>query len=120
MSEKKYAKIIDEETYQVQIGAGCTDEYYEEIGMTEMEVEQAYNGLWYVAGHAPAIPEPTPEEIKQLCIAELKQQLNNTDYVVIKIAEAETIEEQNMLREHYSDIIVNRKHWREEINSLEQ
>lgn len=62
MIEKKYAKIINEETKEVQVGVGCSDEYYVEIGMTEMDVEQAYNGLWYVAGYAPVLPEPTIEE----------------------------------------------------------
>ena len=66
-----------------------------------------------------AIPEPSEEEIKRRRIAQLKAELNRPDYVVIKIAEADTIEEQNMLREHYSDIIINRKSWREEINELE-
>lgn len=67
MSETRYAKIINEETQEVQVGVGCPVEYYIEIGMVEMEVEQAYNSLWYVAGHAPekpADPEPTNEDIK--------------------------------------------------------
>ena len=54
---EKYAKIIDNETKEVQIGVGCTDEYYIEIGMTLMDVEQAYNGLWYKSGYAPEEPE---------------------------------------------------------------
>lgn len=58
----KYARIINEETKEVQVGVGCPDEYYVEIGMTKMEVEQAYNGNWYVAGYAPVLPEPTIEE----------------------------------------------------------
>jgi hypothetical protein len=62
MTETRYARIINEETKEVQVGVGCPDEYYVEIGMTEMEVEQAYNNLWYVAGYAPVLPEPTIEE----------------------------------------------------------
>lgn len=58
MVEQKYARIIDEETHEVQLGVGCTDEYYAEIGMQLMDVEQAYNGGWYVAGWAPEEPEP--------------------------------------------------------------
>ena len=58
----KYARIINEETKEVQVGVGCPDKYYIEIGMTEMEVEQAYNGNWYIAGYAPVEPEPTIEE----------------------------------------------------------
>lgn len=62
MSETRYARITNEETKEVQVGVGCPDEYYLEIGMWEMEVEQAYNGLWYVAGYAPVPPVPTIEE----------------------------------------------------------
>lgn len=62
MIETRYARIINEETKEVQVGVGCPDEYYVEIGMAEMDVEQAYNGLWYVAGYAPVLPEPTVEE----------------------------------------------------------
>lgn len=66
---EKYAKIKDEKTKEVQIGVGCSDEYYIEIGMSLMNVEEAYNNRWYVAGFAPVKPEPTPptdEEIKQM------------------------------------------------------
>lgn len=66
MSEKRYAKIINEETHEVQVGVGCLDEYYIEIGMTLMDVEQAYNSLWYVAGYAPIQPEPTVEDKKAM------------------------------------------------------
>ena len=46
-------------------------------------------------------------------IMDLKKQLTDTDYIVIKIAEGvATVEE-------YADIIAKRKEWREEINRLE-
>lgn len=64
MTEKRFAKIIDEITQEVQVGVGCPDEYYIEIGMTEMDVELAYDGNWYVAGYAPVKPEPTIDEKK--------------------------------------------------------
>lgn len=60
MSELRFAKIIDEATHEVQVGVGCQDEYYEEIGMTKMDVELAYNGLWYQTGYAPVKPAPLP------------------------------------------------------------
>lgn len=65
------------------------------------------------------VPGPTEEEIKQARIAELKGQLDSTDYVIIKIAEADTTEEQAQLREHYAEVITNRKAWRAEINELQ-
>lgn len=110
---EKYAKIIDEQTKEVQIGVGCPDAYYIEIGMELMEVEQAYNGAWYVEGYAPEKPAPTEEEIKQHRIAELKQFLANTDYVVIKIAEGVAT------KEEYADVIAQRQAWREEIREFE-
>ena len=45
--------------------------------------------------------------------------LTNTDYIVLKIAEAETEEEKQALREEYAEELANRKKWREEINKLE-
>ena len=62
----KYAKIINEETKQCEVGIGTNAEYYKSIGMAEMDVERAYTGDWYVAGFAPEEPAPTKEDIKQL------------------------------------------------------
>lgn len=55
-----------------------------------------------------------PEEQKKCVrITELKQQLSDTDYAVIKIAEgAATLEE-------YAEMIAQRSQWRKEINDLE-
>lgn len=65
MIEKKYASILDEETKLVSIGIGVNDEYYKEIGMELMDVEQSeVDKRWYIAGYAPKIPEPTVLEIK--------------------------------------------------------
>lgn len=46
-------------------------------------------------------------------IAQLKQQLADTDYTVIKIAEGAAT------REEYAEIIAQRQVWRAEINELE-
>lgn len=62
---KKYAKVINEETKACEVGLGTNTAFYQSIGMTEMDVEQAYNGSWYVEGFAPIKPEPTKEEQQQ-------------------------------------------------------
>ena len=62
---KKYAKVINDETKQCDVGVGTNIEFYTSIGMEEMDVEQAYNGNWYVEGYAPEIPAPTEEEQRQ-------------------------------------------------------
>ena len=59
---KKYAKVINEETKACEVGLGTNSAFYKSIGMTEMDVEQAYDGSWYLAGYAPVKPEPTIEE----------------------------------------------------------
>lgn len=61
---KNYAKVISQETKQCDIGIGTNIEFYRSLGMEEMEVEQAYNGNWYVKGYAPEKPAPTETEIQ--------------------------------------------------------
>ena len=60
----KYAKVINEETKQCEVGIGTNINFYKSIGMIEMEVEQAYDSLWYVKGYTPEKPAPTKEEQK--------------------------------------------------------
>lgn len=57
-----YAKIVNEKTKECKVGSGTNKDFYESIGMTEMEVEKAHNSVWYLKGYAPAKPEPTLEE----------------------------------------------------------
>lgn len=45
-------------------------DFYESIGMTEQDVEQAYNGLWYLVGYAPTQPL---DELKSLKRAEINK-----------------------------------------------
>lgn len=58
----KFAKVINEETKQCDVGLGTNTEYYTKLGMTEQDVEQAYDGNWYLVGYAPTKPEPTLQE----------------------------------------------------------
>lgn len=66
----KYAKVIDEQTKLCEVGTGTDSEYYQSIGMTEQEVEQAYNGGWYLKGYAPERPL---EELKEAKREEINQ-----------------------------------------------
>ena len=59
----RYAKIENKNTKQVTYGVGTDINFYQSIGMTEMEIEQSdVDGLWYVSGYAPM----KSEEQKQL------------------------------------------------------
>ena len=77
---KKYAKITNEETKACEVGLGTNTEFYQSIGMSEMEVEQAYDGSWYLKGYAPEKPiEQREAEIR----AVRNQYLEQTDKYMI-------------------------------------
>lgn len=109
----KYAKVINEETKLCEVGLGTNSAFYKSIGMTEMDVEQAYNGQWYVKGYAPVQPEPTEYEKAQERIAELKQMLADADYWTSKRIDGEYTDEE------WAEKVAIRKAWRAEINELE-
>ena len=75
MTEKQWAKLINPTTKEVQLGVGQNPEYYASIGMTYVDVEQSYEGRWYLEGYAPQKPEPTPQEIIKGQINELEAQV---------------------------------------------
>lgn len=81
---KKYARIENESSKIVNIGSGSDIDFYKKIGMTELDVEQAYNGDWYISGYAPKKPQ---EMIDEEEIQDLKKQLDDTDYKIIKCSE---------------------------------
>ena len=58
---KKYARIIDETLKKCVVGVGSNENFYKSIGMQEMDVEQAYDGNWYISGYAP---KQSLEELK--------------------------------------------------------
>ena len=58
----KYAKITNEETKSCDVGLGTNIDFYKSMGMTEQEVEQAYDGQWFLKGYAPTKPAPTIAE----------------------------------------------------------
>lgn len=95
---KKYAKIINEETKEVSIGLGTNSAFYQSIGMVEMEVEQAYNGSWYLVGFAPEKPEKTIEEQNEAIRATREQLYIQTsdklrnDYLEAVAREADNVE----------------------------
>lgn len=59
---RKYAKITNEETKACEVGIGTNTKFYQSIGMAEMEVEQDYDGCWYLQGYAPQKPQEIKEQ----------------------------------------------------------
>ena len=55
---QKYCKILNNKTGLVQLGAGCSDEYYKAIGMKLRDVEQSeIDFQWYTASKCPHYTE---------------------------------------------------------------
>ena len=79
---KKYAKIINNNTKVCQVGTGTNSEFYKSIGMKEIEVEQGFDGQWYVAGYAPAKVYTKPELVEYLY--ELKSNVAYTGITLVK------------------------------------
>lgn len=57
----KYAKIINDTTKACEVGFGTNANFYQSIGMVEQEVEQGFDGAWYLQGFAP---QKTIEDLK--------------------------------------------------------
>lgn len=53
---KALAKNINKETGECWVALGTDEKFYRAQGFTELDVEQAYNGVWYLSGYAPAYP----------------------------------------------------------------
>lgn len=72
----KYAKIVDEQTKLCEVGVGTDEKYYQSIGLTLMDVEQAYNGQWYINGFCPVEPKKTYVQKRQEAYPALTDQLD--------------------------------------------
>ena len=67
----------------LEVGTGTNTDFYKSIGMVDMEVEQAYDGSYYLKGYAPtksddeqALEELQKEQINlNAQIEQLKDQL---------------------------------------------
>lgn len=68
----KYAKLVNEETGLVQIGFGDGVEYYQSIGMEEMDVQQSdIDNKWYLAEKCPMKTDEQKEQEEKERIAKL-------------------------------------------------
>lgn len=98
----------------LNLKSAIIDENY--IQITEEEFNELSNKRY----------EPTEEQKAKIekarQIAELKKKLDNTDYIVLKIAEAQADGETETvaaLKTTYATELANRKAWRIQINELE-
>ena len=84
-------------------------------GLPAIEFDMAWNGDLYEKGYAPSKPE---DEVKQERIAELKAQLDSTDYKIIKCSECSLAGVE--LPYDIAELHAQRQAIRDEINELEK
>ena len=80
----KYCFITDEEKGLVQLGAGCSNEYYEKIGMKQRDVEESeVDFQWYLVEKCPHYtPEEKLQNAKEEKLREANKEANRfLDYV---------------------------------------
>ena len=81
----KFAKVENEETKACSVGVGTDEEFYKSIGMKLMDVEQAWDGSWYLAGYCPEKPK---ENTLREELAEQQDILSSTDWYAIRYADS--------------------------------
>lgn len=70
---QKYCNILDNNTGLVQLGAGCSDEYYQSIGMKLRDVEESeVDFQWYLKDKCPHYTEEEKQEIERQHLLHLK------------------------------------------------
>lgn len=68
----KYAKIIDSDLGLCEVGTGTNTEFYQSIGMSQLDVEISdVDGNWYLASLCPHKSEEQKEEEERIRIANL-------------------------------------------------
>ena len=68
----KYAKVINEETKQCEVGLGTNTEFYKSIGMVELDVQQSdIDNNWYLTELCPMKTDEQKELEEKERIAKL-------------------------------------------------
>ena len=114
-----FAKIIDEKTKRCDIAPGTNAQFYKSIGFAQMEVEQAYDGCWYLAGYCPEKPV---EELQAQVRSVRNQYLEQTDKYMI--ADYPITDEERELYKKYRgylrDYTLSENWWESEPQKFEE
>lgn len=82
-----YCKYDNETKKCLEVGIGTNTEFYKSIGMVDMEVEQAYDGSFWLKGYAPTqnldgLKSEKLSELTTLCHNFDDKLVNNDMYVI--------------------------------------
>lgn len=74
-----YCKYGETTKKCLEVGTGTNTEFYKSIGMVDMEVEQAYDGSYYLKGFAPTKPA------EQIALEDTQQAMTDTSNRIAEI-----------------------------------
>lgn len=97
-------KIYNPKTHEVLVAVGDNIPFFDSMGYTEVgEVEQAYDGRYFIAGYAPTKPQ---EEIEKQVRVERNRRIAETDWYMMPDypADPETLEVVKNYRKALRDI----------------
>ena len=81
-----YCKYDENTKKCTLVGTGSNEDFYKSIGLEDLEVEQAYNGDYYLKGYAPNhnLDELKSDKLAELTMitAKFDNQLVNTDMII--------------------------------------
>lgn len=81
-----YVKYDENTKKCLEVGTGTNTEFYKSIGMTDEEVEQAYDGSYWLKGYAPSqnIDELKSDKLSELAgiTSKFDNQLVNNEMIV--------------------------------------
>lgn len=107
------AKVVDNITKICSVAIGSDIEYYEKHGYTDLDVEQAWDGNYYLKGYAPI--QPVDEQLaeldaqyqtqKDMLIAEYTDALIHADTDTQELVQTEMTNLDTWYDEEYEKIV---------------
>lgn len=113
---RKYAKVINTQTKECMVGLGTNIKFFKSMGMTEQDVEQAYNESWYLEGYAPQKPNDIKIQELEKQIEELNQKMLR-DIIILNDTNA-TEEEKEQAQTYFNDKLAQKQELVDRINEL--
>ena len=112
----KYAKVTNEQTKECMVGLGTNIEFFKSMGMTEQDVEEAYNGSWFLKGYAPKKPNNVQIQELEKQIEELNTKMLRD--IIILNDENTSEQEKAQAQTYFNNKLAQKQELVDRINEL--
>lgn len=90
----------------LEVGTGTNTEFYKSIGMTDVEVEKAYDGSYYLKGFAPSKSEDEIlQDETQSSITETEARISEIKDELLTAVLLDDTDAQNALKAEYKELM---------------